>query len=79
MGEVTQEVGETASLTARMADGVRSSFRGLVRGGRDLLIWTSYNLFLVLVLAAVVVAAAAVGGRKWKTLRKRSEKKPDGE
>lgn len=79
VGQVTQEVGETASLVARMAAGVRSSFRGLVQGGRDLLIWASYNLFLVLILAVVVAVAAVLGKRKVKTARKRSEKKTDEE
>ena len=79
VGQVTQEVGETASLMARMADGVQSSFRGLVRGGRDFLIWTSYNLFLVIILAAVVAVGVVVGRRKLKTARKRSEKRSDEE
>ena len=77
VGQVTQEVGETASLGARMAAGVQSSFRGLVRGGRDLLIWTSYNLFLVIILAAAAAVAVAVGRRRLKTERKQSERKPD--
>lgn len=79
VGQVTQEVGETASLLTRMAAGVQSSFRGLVRGGRDFLIWVSYNLFLVLILAAVVATGVVVGKRKVKTARKRSDKKTDEE
>ena len=79
VGQVNQEVGETASLGARMAAGVRSSFRGLVQETRDLLIWTSYNLVLLIILATVVCVAAVVGKRKWKTARKPSEKKTDEE
>ena len=79
VGEVNQEVGETASLGTRMAAGVQSSFRGLVRGGRDFLIWASYNLFLVIILAAVVVVAAIVGKREFKKARKQTEKKTDEE
>ena len=58
------------SLGARMAAGVQSSFRGLINGGRELLVWLSYNLVLVLVVAAVVVAAVVVLRKKgvlsWK-------------
>lgn len=79
VGQVTQEVGETASLGARMAAGVQSSFRGLVQGGRDFLIWASYNLFLVIILAAAAAVAVAVGSRKWKAVQRRGGKKSDGE
>lgn len=79
VGQVTQEVGETASLLTRMAAGVRSSFRGLVQGARGLLIWTSYNLFLVIILAVAVTVGVIVGRRKWKTVRKQSEKESDEE
>ena len=79
VGQVTQEVGETASLGARMAAGVKSSFRDLVQGGRGLLIWASYNLFLLIILAAVVVVAVIVGKRELRKARKESEKKSDEE
>lgn len=77
VGQVTQEVGETASLGARMAAGVRSSFGSLVWGGRDFLIWVSYNLVSVLILAGVVAVAVVLGKRKWKTARKQREKESD--
>lgn len=79
VGQVTQEVGETASLGTRMAAGVQSSFRGLVQGGRDFLIWASYNLFLVIILAALVVVVVIVGKREFKKARKQTEKKTDEE
>ena len=76
VGKVTQEVGETSSLGQRMAAGVRASLEGLVRGGQEMLVWCSYHLVLVLLLAA----AAAVGGvagcrryKKWKKERKTPE------
>lgn len=72
VGRVTQEVGETASLGARMAAGFQSSFRGLVQGGRDFLIWASYNIFLLVILAAVAAAAVVVGKRELKKLRKQN-------
>ena len=72
VGQVTQEVGNTASLGAQMLAGLQSSFRGLVQGGQDFLVWVSYNLFLFLFLAAGVAAAAVVGIREHK--RKKNDK-----
>lgn len=74
VGKVTQEVGETASLGARMAAGFQSSFRGLVQGGQDFLVWVSYHLVLTVILAAVAAAAVLVGRRELKRLRKKEEK-----
>ena len=73
VGQVTQEVGNTASLGEQMLAGLQSSFRGLVQGGQDFLVWVSYNLFLFLFLAAGVAAAAVVGIREHK--RKKNDKK----
>jgi len=75
VGRITQEVGETASLGTRMAAGFRSSFRGLVQGGQDFLIWASYNVFLLVILAAVAAAAVIVGKRELKKLNKKGEKR----
>ena len=72
VNRVTQEVGETSSLGARMAAGFQSSFRGLIQGGRDFLIWLSYNVFLVVILAAVAVVAVIVGKRELKKQRKQN-------
>lgn len=70
VGTITQTPGERDSLGQRMAAGVQSSFRGLVNGGRELLVWLSYNLVLVLVAAAVVIAVVVVMRKKgmlsWK-------------
>ena len=74
VGQVTQEVGETASLGVRMAAGFQASFRGLVQGGQDLLVWVSYHLVLTVILAAVAAAAVVVGRRELKRLRKKEEK-----
>ena len=67
---ITTTPGERDSLGARMAAGVQSSFRGLINGGRELLVWLSYNLVLVLVVAAVAVVAVVVMRKKgmlsWK-------------
>lgn len=67
---ITTTPGERDSLGARMAAGVQSSFRGLINGGRELLVWLSYNLVLVLVVAAVAVVAVVVLRKKgvlsWK-------------
>lgn len=72
VNRVTQEVGETSSLGARMAAGFQSSFRGMIQGGRDLLIWLSYNVFLVVILAAVAVVAVIIGKRELKKQRKQN-------
>ena len=70
VASITQTPGERDGLGARMMAGVQSSFRGLAEGGRDLLIWLSYNLVLVLVVAAVAVVVVAVLRKKgilsWK-------------
>lgn len=73
VGRVTQEVGETASLGQRMAAGFQASVRGLGEGFQNLLIWVSYNVFLVAVLAAVAVAGVFLGRRELKK-RLRQEK-----
>lgn len=75
VGKVTQEVGETASLGQRMAAGFRSSLRGLSQGFQNFLIWLSYNLFLVVILAAVAVVAVIIGKRELKKRQKQNEKK----
>ena len=66
VGRVTQEVGETASLGQRMAAGFQASVRGLGEGFQNLLIWVSYNVFLVAVLAAVAVVGVFLGRRELK-------------
>lgn len=72
VGQVTQEVGETASLGQRMAAGFQSSLRGLSQGFQNFLIWLSYNLFLVVILTAVAVVAVIIGRRELKKLRKQN-------
>ena len=72
VGRVTQEVGETASLGQRMAAGFQSSLRGLGQGFQNFLIWLSYNVFLVVILAAVAVVAVIIGKRELKKLRKQN-------
>lgn len=74
---ITEEVGETASLGQRMAAGLQSSGRGLVRGFQDFLIWASYNIFLLVILAGAAVVAVIVGKRKVKQLRKQSGSKTE--
>lgn len=77
VGRVTQEVGETASLGRRMAAGFQASLRGLAEGFQEFLVWVSYNLFLSLVLAAVIAAAAVVGCRELKKPRAQNTGKPE--
>lgn len=73
VGRVTQEVGETASLGARMAAGFQTSVRNLGQGMQSFLVWVSYNLFLAAILAGVAVAAGIVGWREVKKLQKQKE------
>ncbi|USF28201.1 hypothetical protein N510_003160 [Firmicutes bacterium ASF500] len=73
VGRVTEEVGETASLGQRMAAGFQASLRGLGQGFQDLLIWMSYNLVLVVILAVVIAASAVAGRRYWKDLQKKKD------
>lgn len=74
---VNQEVGETAPLGQRMAAGFQASVRNLSQGCQDFLIWASYNVFLLAVLAAVAAAAVVVGKRELKKLRKEDKKEPE--
>lgn len=73
VGKVTQAVGETSSLGQRMAAGFQSSFRGIVQGAQEFLVWVSYNLVWVVILAAVGVTAVVVGLRELKKLQKKSD------
>lgn len=73
VGRVTQEVGETSTLGQRMAAGFQASVRGLSQGFQNFLIWASYNVFLLIILAAAAVAAVMIGKRELKKLRKRDE------
>lgn len=78
VGQITQEVGEASSLGQRMAAGVEASFRNLVKGFQDLLVWVSYHLFLTVILAAVL-AVAVVLGRRWLKMPRRRGKTDKGE
>ncbi len=77
VSRITEEVGETASLGQRMAAGFQSSVRGLGQGFQDFLIWLSYNLFLVVILAGAAVVAVVVGRRRLKKLGKRNGSKTE--
>lgn len=73
VSRVNQEVGETSSLGQRMAAGFQASVRGLGQGFQNVLIWASYNIFLLVVLAVVATVAVIVGKRELKKLRKREK------
>lgn len=64
--KVTEEVGETASLGQKMAAGFAASAEGLARGFQNLLVWFSYHIFGVVILAAVVSVAVVVVRRRVK-------------
>lgn len=64
VGSITATPGERDSLGQRLAAGVQSSFRGLVNGSKELLVWLSYNLVLVLVVVVIAVVAVVVARKK---------------
>lgn len=70
VSKVTEEVGETASLSSRMAAGFRSSLEGLVSGSQQLLIWVSYHFIALAVLIVAAAVGGVVGYRRWKKARK---------
>ncbi len=79
--QISQEVGETASLGDRMAAGLAAGADNLVDGVQNLLIWLSYNLFSLLILAAVAVVVVVVArqvrrraGRKKRLLNSQEPK-----
>ncbi len=79
VAKVNEEVGETASLGARMAAGFQSSVEGLVSGSRELLVWISYNFILLAVLAVAVAVGALVGWRQYRKKFPAGKKLPKGE
>lgn len=74
---ITTTPGERDGLGTQMAAGVQSSFRGLVNGCRELLVWLSYNLVLVVIVAVIAVAAVVVV-RKKKGLPLWKRREPKG-
>lgn len=67
--KLSQETGATNSLSQRMGAGFARSWRNLVEGGQGLLVWLSYNLLGLCVLAAIV-AGGVTAGRKIYRRRK---------
>jgi hypothetical protein len=74
--EVNEQSGVTAGLGARIAAGLASSGKGLVTGSQELLVWLSYHIFGVAVLAVVISAMVVVGRR---SLRKKGLPKDTAE
>jgi len=64
--KVTEEVGETSSLWQRITAGFASSGSGLVEGVQNMLVWLSYHIFELGVLAVAALAGVTVGRRTWK-------------
>lgn len=73
--KVTEETGVTNTLGQRMAGGLRSSADGLVNGVQDFLVWISYNLFGILIFAAILggISIVAVRVRRKVRLKKPSD------
>lgn len=71
VSQVTEEVGETHSLGKRMSAGFSASLTGLVNGAQNLLVWFSYNVFALVILAAVLAAGGLVAIRLVKKAKAR--------
>lgn len=69
--KVTEEVGETASLSVKMSAGLLASVDGLVRGFQNFMIWISYHIFAVLILLAMAGGGSAVVLRNRGFFRKK--------
>lgn len=76
VSRVDQEVGETASLGQRMAAGFQASLRNLGESCQNFLIWVSYNIFLLVILAGAAAVVFAAGRHALKKRKRKVE--PDG-
>ena len=72
--KVTEEPGETSSLGAKMAAGFSASLEGLVDGFQGMLIWISYHVFGLVVLAVIAAAGVVIGRSILRKKRKESRK-----
>lgn len=72
--KVTEEPGETSSLGAKISAGFSASLEGLVDGFQDMLIWISYHVFSLAVLAAAAAAGVVIGRGALRRRRKESGK-----
>ncbi|MEA4934233.1 MAG: DUF4349 domain-containing protein [Lawsonibacter sp.] len=79
VAKVTEEVGETASLSAKMSAGLLASVEGLVRGFQNFMIWISYHIFAVLILLAMAGGGTAVVLRNRTLFRKKEPDQADKE
>ena len=69
MQRITDDPGQQAGLFQRMKTGIVSSAGGVVDGVQNFLVWVSYNLFGLIILAAVAVGGI-FAGRKYVKVRK---------
>lgn len=67
MQRITDDPGQQAGLLQRMKTGVVSSAGAVVDGVQSVLVWVSYNLFGLVIFAAVVVCGV-FAGRKYITM-----------
>ena len=76
--DVTEEVGETASLWQRMSAGFASSGKGLVQGAQNMLVWFAYNIFGLAIFGVAAVVGVIIVSKKVKGIvRKRRNVKND--
>lgn len=69
MQRITDDPGQQAGLLQRMKTGIVSSAGDVVDGVQNFLVWVSYNLFGLVILAAAAVCGV-FAGRKYVKVRK---------
>ncbi len=69
MQRITDDPGQQAGLFQRMKTGIVSSAGGVVDGVQSFLVWVSYNLFGLVILAAVVVGGVFAGKKYIKVCK----------
>jgi len=82
MQRITDDPGQQAGLFQRMKTGIVSSAGGVVDGVQNFLVWVSYHIFGLLILAAVAVGGVLVGKRyirryKAKKMERATEKEKE--
>ena len=76
MQRITDDPGQQAGLLQRIKTGVVSSAGGVVDGVQNFLVWISYHLFGLIILAAVAVGGFFAGKKYIKVRRAKKAAKP---
>lgn len=79
MQRITDDPGQQAGLLQRMKTGIVSSAGGVVDGVQSFLVWMSYNIFGLFILAAAAVGGVFVGRRVIRVRKEKKAAKDSGE